>query len=535
MPSRVRPPPRTHAPPFARLPAIATIRTMPRWWIALPLSLLAPLASGQDPARAGYDEAAELVRTGKAPEAIALLDRALAEHPDAAMLWWQRAYAKGAVGDFPGGIQDASKAIELAPRTATAWRERGRQRLWNGDYASAVSDLERASKLDPGDAFTHRYRGDARLALLDPLGARADYESALAEDPESIAALDGHARACCELCDWATALRDYRRTTRRQPTEVVPWLRRAHAEAQLGQWPAAHQSMRRALALATPEHALELHQMAAEYLVRSGDVAAARTLLESVAATAKQGPAPPVIVYERAMLALMAGDLSEARAGFDRVLATSPELATWAALMKWCCWPAAEQAAANAALCADGATLPRPHEPLAAELLALCAEGVGDSDGMPLAGRDTTARCPLWFFAGLRAARAGRDEDARRHLRRCLNTGRVDYLQWRVASVRWRTLPGGGELAPSLAMTVEAVPDQKPPLLVVTALAADGAAAIQGVQLGDRLRMVNHEPATATTFAALTRNLVVGTRVRFLVQRGEQVLPLVVTTGIAAP
>jgi C-terminal processing protease CtpA/Prc len=72
----------------------------------------------------------------------------------------------------------------------------------------------------------------------------------------------------------------------------------------------------------------------------------------------------------------------------------------------------------------------------------------------------------------------------------------------------------GREFTSTLGMTIADVEGAAPPQVEVTALVDGGAAALQGVQVGDRVLMVNAQPATAATFADSIKDLPVGAPVR---------------------
>jgi hypothetical protein len=277
---------------------------------------------------------------------------------------------------------------------------------------------------------------------------------------------------------------------------------------------------------------LEYLKMRSCQLLFAGRAPAARADLERASTLAKGTPMAAEIELDVAVLATATRDTATARATCDRLFASNKELAGWAALLRWSNAGPDERDAATQRLRDDVATLPA-DDALLAELFRLCCDGTGDADGMPLAGRDSTARCPLWFFGACRAALHGREAEARVRYRRCINTGRDDYVQWRIALARLRAAAPGRPLVPALGVTVAADPDAKTPALLVTALAENGAAALQGLQKGDRLTRVNHGPATVAAFDAMTKAIAIDTMVRFVVERGGKAQDLRIMTGIA--
>jgi C-terminal processing protease CtpA/Prc len=86
----------------------------------------------------------------------------------------------------------------------------------------------------------------------------------------------------------------------------------------------------------------------------------------------------------------------------------------------------------------------------------------------------------------------------------------------------------------TLGCTLRAVPEADPKRLEVAELVADGPAALRGLRVGDRITMVNDQPATMDAFADATSALVIGTMVRFALEGDDKRRELWVGAGVGA-
>lgn len=190
-------------------------------------------------------QARVLIRSGKAREAIPLLDLviesgncslwALAERghakqfthdlegavadfslivarwPENAKGFTSRAAARWLLGDLQGAIDDYSIAIRINERHEFAYLQRGRIRMQMGDLAGAVSDFTADMvHSKEGRLSGLLNRGVARHQMRDFSGAIEDLSAALAiESPPPIYAPLFRARVRVSLGDWRGAISDY--------------------------------------------------------------------------------------------------------------------------------------------------------------------------------------------------------------------------------------------------------------------------------------------------------------------------------------
>lgn len=460
---------------------------------------------------------------------VELLDRALLKLPNAASLWWRRAFAKGRLGDVDGGIADATRAIELAPQDKRGWIERGYLRGAKGDLKAALADLDQAVVLAPTEAIAFGDRGDIKQRLGDWLGARADYDQALVLRPLFGAARHNRAVASMRLGAWTTAVDDQKAAIPLCPPMASMWVVLAEAQEQLGRHHDAVRSYTRAQQIGgESEHVVGFARAQANFARGRGD--AARTELALLAND------PQLPAETRALLGhwlggmlLHAGQSEAARTNFVQA-AADPSLFADAVLMQWCATP--DPAAANQALReALAAAAPEAK----AQLLGLVDLCLGERPAAEVAiEQPDRSPCRAWFLAAWRAVRNGDDAEARTCFRRCLNTGTRGLMHWHLARAQLglATIPA----APgSLGLSLRTVADSDPPQLEVAAVDADGPAAVQGLAPGLRITMLNDQSATMAAFTTLQPTLAVGTPVRLLVVDGTATVERWLVAGSAAP
>lgn len=90
------------------------------------------------------------------PEALALLDRLLRQHPDFAEGWNRRASVHWQMGEWRKSIDDCERTLALNPNHYGAWQGLGICQLQLGDVAEACRSLRAALKIAPHDEVTRR-------------------------------------------------------------------------------------------------------------------------------------------------------------------------------------------------------------------------------------------------------------------------------------------------------------------------------------------------------------------------------------------
>ncbi len=94
-------------------------------------------------------EAIATHRMGDIPGAITLLDRLIADYPDYAEGWNQRATLYYVIGNFEASIADCGKVLALEPRHFGALSGRALMYLQLGKRALALKDMSAALAIHP--------------------------------------------------------------------------------------------------------------------------------------------------------------------------------------------------------------------------------------------------------------------------------------------------------------------------------------------------------------------------------------------------
>lgn len=237
------------------------------------------------------EQAMSLVRQERTGEALALLRKDLAAHPDDLDARRLLIRVLAFTGDLPAareevgalalrlGATDPSPWIELghalelshrfeesmaaydtaaekAPQSPEGPREGGLRAARWGESEQAKPRLEEAVKRGAHDEETWHTLGLVRLNLHDLDGARAAYEEGTKVDPKSIDCWVGLATLALVEKDWAGALRAYEAVLVRRSGFGDAELGRAWALARLGRTNEARQALDRAEAMGASSSAL---------------------------------------------------------------------------------------------------------------------------------------------------------------------------------------------------------------------------------------------------------------------------------------
>ena len=94
-------------------------------------------------------------RSGRAAQALPILDRLIQQDPKAVAPWITRAFSRDLLGQPAAAIEDAREAIRLAPRMSQAHLALADALLAQEKDREAVAALEEAIRCDPGNAEIH--------------------------------------------------------------------------------------------------------------------------------------------------------------------------------------------------------------------------------------------------------------------------------------------------------------------------------------------------------------------------------------------
>jgi serine/threonine-protein kinase len=295
--------------------------------------------------------AVTLHELGETPRAVALMQVALAQHPDDARLHGQLARIHSRAGHVAEAEAEARAALALAPDDLSALTWLSIALLDRGEIEGALQIARRAVEVEPGNDRTHynlaralSAHGEKQAAIdayrrsldINPdfaaahnnlgslLSARGEYAAALAErrraveldprDAAAVASLAWMLSMCpdASLRDPGQAVRWARVGIELEPTRANPFNNLGAALCREGRWAEAVEALERSLALCGSSDedtavAIVDHALLALAHARLGDVDAARREL----ATAEAAPGSHRATGDLAQI------LAEAREAID--------------------------------------------------------------------------------------------------------------------------------------------------------------------------------------------------------------------------
>jgi tetratricopeptide (TPR) repeat protein len=117
--------------------------------------------------------------------ALDYLAAEIAQQPQYAPLYNDRATVLFEIGDYAGAVGNYSSALKLSPDSLALRANRAVANFELGEYALAIKDLDEIVKKMPDDAQVHVDRGWAKYHAGQYEAALADYQRALELDPNS--------------------------------------------------------------------------------------------------------------------------------------------------------------------------------------------------------------------------------------------------------------------------------------------------------------------------------------------------------------
>jgi len=283
------------------------------------------------------ERARQLIDEGQLLLASGLLERAVAEAPDAAELRLSLAQLYARLGRHEDALRIAEALRAADPEAAAPYAVLGGVYLRRGEVEQAVAAYEKLALRAPRDASAHERLGDA-LHPRDPKAALQRYERALALEPKRVSALArsavvlaelGRAREAAQRAQHALALRE---------DDSLALLALGNARRAQGQLDAAEQVYRRALSSAPDYSPFTLRL--AELLRERGRTGPAIEILEALLERAPDArPAHELLAQlygesgdaarrelSLGRLALASRERGEAVRHFEAALAANPEL-----------------------------------------------------------------------------------------------------------------------------------------------------------------------------------------------------------------
>jgi tetratricopeptide (TPR) repeat protein len=206
-------------------------------------------ASAETEARDLQDQAASLVRAGRAAEALPLLQRVHEQFPDNHIVIGQMADIQDQLGHFQ---EETSLLEEYLKRSPTPWSANPQlgEAYWKlGQVDAALNAFERFRAMDAKDPdalffLAHAYERARRYAQ-----ARSCYRTGVAAFPDEPDLKNGLARMELFVGSSATSLKLAREVVARRPNNVEGLMVLGMAERSLGEYPQAKRDLGHALEL----------------------------------------------------------------------------------------------------------------------------------------------------------------------------------------------------------------------------------------------------------------------------------------------
>ncbi|KAK9817859.1 hypothetical protein WJX72_003273 [[Myrmecia] bisecta] len=178
------------------------------------------------------------INAGKLPEAIALLDKVIAENkkPDLGA-HVARGTARALRRELEAAIEDFSVAIELNPNFDDAYKRRGQARAALEQDKLALADLRRAVEL----SRTHQQKaeGHQEIGMLfqrqrDFRKATAEFQKVVEMDPTNAAAWNLLGLCRTSQGDIPAGLQAYEQAIKLNPKHREAWINMAQAKKEVG-------------------------------------------------------------------------------------------------------------------------------------------------------------------------------------------------------------------------------------------------------------------------------------------------------------
>jgi tetratricopeptide (TPR) repeat protein len=190
-----------------------------------------------------------LLATGRADEALPLLERCAAELPNDAEAQSSLAVARLATGDVDSALSAFERAVRLEPSSSERNANLGTAYMMRGDVERAIFSYETALRIERGNARIHSDLGTAYLAQGDLPRALEHLTRAVALEPERATFASNLAYAHLVEGKNEQALAVARRATMLDPALGSAWLNLSIAEARRGDLRAARRAVDKALEL----------------------------------------------------------------------------------------------------------------------------------------------------------------------------------------------------------------------------------------------------------------------------------------------
>ena len=269
---------------------------------------------------AGLHRAAQLLRVGRAQEAVSVLDALLSSEPGNVEALQLRGMARGHLGRFEAGAADLEAAAKRHPQPHAVQNNLGNLRRRAGDIDGAMAAYRAALAVMPrfADAALNMASCLAETGKLEEAAVR--YRSVLDTVPDHPQALNGLGAVLLRLDRFEEAVTAFDRALARDGNAVRPLVNRGALHRRTKHFEASLADLERACRLA-PEMA-EAHFQLGHTLRTVGRLEAAR---QAYREAVRRAPLRADIHRDLAGLLWEMGEGEGATAELDAVLSARPD------------------------------------------------------------------------------------------------------------------------------------------------------------------------------------------------------------------
>ncbi|MCW2503848.1 MAG: hypothetical protein JWO79_2132 [Actinomycetia bacterium] len=258
-----------------------------------------------------YNRGLVLTALGERSDALAAFDEVIADDPEYADYYFERAGLRRSAGSHEGAFEDYQRAVELSPPFFEVHVNRADMLRDLGDDDAALRDLNYALELEPGHVDSLINRADILLARDEVERAAADVEHGLTVDPGNAHLLCARGSLRADAGDVDGAWASYTAALAQDPDLVAAWANRAVLAYSLGRTTEAVGDLDHAIALGDDA---TLRANRAVALQDLGEHGRALADLDLALANAASEPADPELLYRRGASRHALGDLAGAAA-----------------------------------------------------------------------------------------------------------------------------------------------------------------------------------------------------------------------------
>jgi predicted O-linked N-acetylglucosamine transferase (SPINDLY family) len=260
------------------------------------------------------------LQQGRAGEALASLDAALANAPGTPAILAGRGLALQANGRLDEALASFDRAVAAAPGDATAWYNRGMLLRQMKRPEAALQSYERALAIRPDDIKILNNRGNIFLDLQRHSEALDSFEKGLALKPGDAALAANRAAVLFALGRFAEALGAFDSALANRPDDIALLHKRTETLLKLERWEEVLQNCERILSL-NPKDSLALSQrgLALDDLQRHSEAAT------SFRAALEIDPSLSAVRNNLGVVLSRLGDYEGALASFHAGLARDPQ------------------------------------------------------------------------------------------------------------------------------------------------------------------------------------------------------------------